>query len=87
MACFGIGLFVAAVASVTAGVTFGCTDVGCPGPWPTTLAVRSLSLSGVAVYDGCNTCVLNPAVVGGVGLSLLGSVVGAVGVVGELADE
>ena len=87
MACFGIGLFVACVASVTAGVTLGCTDVGCAGAGPTTLAVRGISLSGIAVFDGCNTCVLNPAVVGGVGLSLAGVGVGSVGIVGDLAGE
>ncbi|WP_136601746.1 hypothetical protein [Salinigranum halophilum] len=84
MLCFGVGVFVASVAGVATGVTLGCTDVGCPGPWPTTFAVRSLSLSGVTVFDGCNTCQLNSAVVVGAALSLLGVVVGGVGVVGEM---
>ena len=83
MVCFGVGLFVASVAAVAFGVSFGCTEVFCENPRPT-LAVTGVSLSGVAVFDGCNTCRLNPAVVAGVALSLVGVVVGGVGVVGDL---
>ncbi|WP_142859048.1 hypothetical protein [Salinigranum halophilum] len=82
MLCFGVGVFVASVAGVATGVTLGCTDVACDGP--TTLALRGVSLAGVTVFDGCNTCQLNPAVVVGAALSLLGVVVGGIGVVGEM---
>jgi hypothetical protein len=81
MSCFGVGLFVASAAAVAFGVTLGCTDVACDGP--ATLALRGVSLAAVTVFDGCNTCELNPAVVGGLGLSLVGVVVGGVGVVGD----
>ncbi|WP_380675704.1 hypothetical protein [Salinigranum sp. GCM10025319] len=83
--CFGVGLFVASVAAVAFGVSFGCTEVFCEDPQPT-LAVTGVSLSGVAVFDGCNTCRLNPAVVAGIALSALGVIVGGVGVVGDLRD-
>jgi hypothetical protein len=83
MSCFGVGLFVASVAAVAFGVSFGCTEVFCENP-PLVLALRGVSLSGIAVFDGCNTCQLNPAVVGGAALSALGVVVGGVGVAGDL---
>jgi hypothetical protein len=84
--CFGVGLFVASVAAVAFGVSFGCTEVFCEEP-PLTLAVRGVSLSGVAVFDGCNTCQLNPAVVGGAALSVVGVVVGGLGVVADRRNE
>jgi hypothetical protein len=80
--CFGVGLFVASVAGVAFGVTLGCTEVACDGP--TTLSVTGVSLSSVAVFDGCNTCRVNAGVVGGAALSLVGVVVGGVGVVADL---
>lgn len=83
MLCFGVGLFVASVAAVATGVTLGCTEVFCENPQPA-FAVTGVSLSGVAVFDGCNTCQLNPGVAGGLALSVLGVVVGGVGVIGEL---
>jgi hypothetical protein len=83
MLCFGVGLFVASVAGVASGVTLGCTEVACENPQPA-FAVTGVSLSGVAVFDGCNTCAVNPAVGGGVALSLVGVVVGGVGVVEDL---
>lgn len=83
MLCFGVGVFVASVAGVATGVTLGCTEVFCENQQPT-LAVTGVSLSGVAVFDGCNTCQVNPAVVGGLALSVVGVVVGGVGVVGDL---
>jgi len=86
MLCFGVGLFVASVAGVAFGVSFGCTDVGCENPQPT-VAVTGASFSGVAVFDGCNTCQLNPAVVGGVGLSVVGVLLGGIGVAGEFRTE
>jgi hypothetical protein len=85
MSCFGVGLFVASVTAVAFGVSFGCTEVFCENP-PPTLAVTGVSLSGVAVFDGCNTCRLNPAVVSGVVLSVCGIVVGGARVVGDLTD-
>jgi hypothetical protein len=84
--CFGVGLFVASVAGVAFGVSFGCTEAFCETPQPT-VAVTGVSLSGVAVFDGCNTCRLNPAVVGGVGLSVVGVLLGGVGVAGEFRTE
>ena len=86
MSCFGVGLFVASVTAVAFGVSFGCTEVFCETVRPT-VAVTGVSLSGVAVFDGCNTCQLNPAVVGGVALSVVGCVVGGVGVAGDLLDD
>lgn len=83
MLCFGVGLFVASVAAVGVGLTLGCTDVGCPGAAPS-FSLVGVSATGVAVSDGCNTCQLNPGVVGGVALSALGVVVGGIGVVGDL---
>jgi hypothetical protein len=80
--CFGVGLLVASVASVVFGVSLGCTEAFCENPQPA-LALRGVSLSGVLVFDGCNTCRLNPAVVVGAALSLVGVVVGGVGVVGD----
>ena len=83
MSCFAVGLFVASVAAVAFGVSFGCTEAFCENP-PLTVAVRGVALSGIAVFDGCNTCQLNPGVVGGALLSVVGALVGGVGVVGEL---
>jgi hypothetical protein len=83
MVCFGVGVFLASVAGVVGGVTLGCTEVFCENPQPA-FAVTDVSLSGIAVFDGCNTCQVNPAVVGGLALSLVGVVVGGVGVVGDL---
>lgn len=87
MACFGVGLFVASVAAVVFGVSFGCTEIACENPG-VAFALRGVSLSGVVVYDGCNTCRLNLAVVAGAVLSTLGVVLGGIGVGAErLADE
>jgi hypothetical protein len=83
MVCFGVGVFVASVAAVGGGVTLGCTDALCETP-QSAFAVTGVSLSGVAVFDGCNTCRVNPAVVGGLALSLLGVLVGGVGVVDDV---
>lgn len=83
---FGVGLMLATLAAVVFGL--GCTEVACPDAPPLFVPTGvDLVTGAISFFDGCNSCTTGPGVGHGLGLILVGTVVGSVGAMRELAQR
>ena len=79
-----LGLLVATLSAVAFGTVAGGTDVACDDHEPSysLVGINAVSLA-VEYTDGCNLFSINPLVTAGGGLVVLGSLLGAGGIVQE----